>query len=107
MKMNVLLLLLIILLPTQAVAGDIYGNIRSDSEERVRIEVRCNEEIYSTRTDYRGYYRLYIPETGNCEITVRLGENWTEPRDLRIYGKAARYDWRIREYNGRYILDED
>ncbi|MGH7233625.1 MAG: hypothetical protein ACREJU_20025, partial [Nitrospiraceae bacterium] len=67
------LLLLSLLLPALAFAGEIRGTVTEGGKSvgaGVSIEVRCGEKTYSASTDKYGSYRLFVPDKGTCALHV-------------------------------------
>jgi hypothetical protein len=97
MTVFLLWLLFLILLPSFATSGEIYGRIQMGKgyiAPGTKIEVESNGTIYSTETVSQGSYRLYIPHTG--KVTLKLYTKRT-PLVVKIYSfdKPTRYDFTV------------
>ncbi len=71
MKIRVALLLLF---PSFAMAGEIYGSITSGGAsvgEGVEVSATCGGKTYpAVKTDKAGSFHLVVAETGKCTLTV-------------------------------------
>jgi hypothetical protein len=118
MKTVTVILLLIVLLPSIALAGKIYGIIKEGGKPvRPGIEVRIttisdkSKVVASGQTDKDGLYRLYIKRTGKFDLAVR--DSLRHKRDtlsisIRSYRKSVRYNLVIqKDKQGKYILKRE
>lgn len=122
MKTTIKIILLIILFPSFAYSGEIYGCIKKGGkfikEERVKIKIipdSNKEKTYSTDTDGYGIYRLNVPETESCILNMTYKEqpvyfiniNGDKEQDFLVYsfGGSVQYDFfieEIKESDGEY-----
>ena len=92
MRRTVAATLLLIAAPTVSMAGELYGMIAPQGANS-EIRVLCGNRTQNAFADPRGFYRLYVPQQGECRLSVRRSkEDWTS--DLAIYSadKPVRYD---------------
>jgi hypothetical protein len=94
MKTLVALALMIVAVPTVAVAGEIYGTIKDQGtlvKEGIQVTVACGAKVVTGQTDKNGAYRVVAEEEGKCTLTVKVG---TEVPSLAIhsYADSARYN---------------
>src|SRR5262247_3774468 len=68
------LLAVLLLIPSLATAGEIFGKITEGSAsvgERASVSVKCGEKAYpAQKTDKSGSYHLVVKESGKCTLTV-------------------------------------
>ena len=120
MKTVTAILLLIVLVPSLAVAGKIYGIIKEGGKPvREGIDVRITtisdkpKTAASGQTDKSGLYRLYVKRTGKFNLVV--SDTLRHKRDtlsipIRSYRKSVRYNLviqKVKQEKGqlaRYIL---
>lgn len=121
MKTTIKIILLIILFPSFAYSGEIYGCIKKGGkfikEERVKIKIipdSNKEKTYSTDTDGYGIYRLNVPETGSCilnmtykerPVYIVISEEKTQDFLVYSYEGSVQYDFfieEIKESDGEY-----
>lgn len=100
-------LLLLTLLPSVAIAGEIYGSLTEAEKsvgEGVRVEIRCGEKSYpAAATDKYGSYRLYVQETGKCTLKVRYKQQ-SPAIEISSYERSVRYDLVLQKQDGQYAL---
>jgi len=99
-------LLLIILLPSFAFAGEVYGSIEVDGRSvgaGVGVDITCGNHVpYATVTDRYGSYSIYVNDTGNCRLTVHYA---SQPQiDVYSYPSSVRYDLVLQGNGGQYSL---
>jgi len=119
MKASITLILLIILFPSFAYSGEIYGCIKKENKfirEGVKIEITPESKTkpYSANTDGYGTYRLYVPETGKCTLRMTYKEqpvyfiniNGEKEQDFLVYSYegSVQYNFSIEEKDGQYFL---
>ncbi len=93
-KKTVLTASVFLLLPSFALAGEIFGTIKEGGKpvgEGVAVEVRTRAGAYAAKTDRFGSYSVYVPETGKCKLTVRT-DGGSPSIDVYSFEKSARYD---------------
>ncbi len=100
MRIPIITFLFILAFPLLSSAGEIYGLIRGVSEAPVQI-TGSSEFPYSTKTDEKGIYRIYIQETGPCQLKVQVKKEWIGPIEVYSYKKPIRYNLAI-EGSGKH-----
>lgn len=106
MKWTTFLLLLMMLVPSFAVAGEIYGNIKKGKKplgRGVPVEIKIKDKIYSSKTDKYGSYSLYVKETGKCILTVK-GTKSSPSIQINSYKSSVRYDMVLYYKDGKWHL---
>jgi hypothetical protein len=101
-----LLLLVILVIAESAVAGEIRGTIKLGGKPigpGIGVEARCGDQIHSTSTDKYGTYRLYLPESGSCQLSVSF-QNQTPSREIVSFEDSTRYDLTLEKQGDQYIL---
>ncbi len=99
MRKTVAATLLLVAAPSVSMAGEMYGTIGPQGWN-LEVRVLCADRAQNAFTDQRGFYRLYVPQQGECRLSVRRGGGeWTS--DLTIYSsdKPVRYDLVIKGRN--------
>ena len=119
MKTTIKIILLIILFPSFAYSGEIYGCIKKDGKfvgkgGEIKITPDSNKgNAYLTNTDVYGTYRLYVPETESCKLNMKykerpvyivISEEKTQDFLVYSYEGSVQYDFFIKEENGEYFL---
>ena len=110
MKTIAILLLLIMLLPAFAFAGEIYGSIKEGKRpigKGVKVEIIAvsSGRRYVTKTDKYSSYRLYVRERGRCILKVYYKKQ-SPPPQIQVYSYKGpvRYDLVLEKKKGKYIL---
>lgn len=112
------IILLVVLLPSCALAGKIYGIIKEGGRpvrQGLNVEITGVSDtlkvVAHAQTDKDGLYRLYVKGTGKCNLTVRdtlRHEGDTLSIPIRSYRKSVRYNLLIqRDTLGNYILKRE
>jgi len=96
-----------IILPTAAaLAGEIFGSIRSDGKivgKGVKVEIAGASKPYGTETDNYGSYRIYLPEKGKFTLTVHYRQQ--KPSiPVYSYDRSTRYDFSVERKDSLYVL---
>jgi hypothetical protein len=107
MKSTTSLLMLGVLIPSLAMAGEIRGTITDGAKSvgaGVPVEVRCGEKAYPpAATDKYGSFRLFVQEKGTCTLQVSY-QNQTPSRDIESFEDSVRYDLVLDKQGGQYVL---
>ncbi|HEC99254.1 MAG TPA: hypothetical protein ENN18_02575 [Proteobacteria bacterium] len=106
MKRVTMFLLLIMLFPSLAFGGEIYGSITEGKRSvgaGVRVEIITASKTYPTETDRYGSYRLYVPEKGACTLKVHYRQP-SQPIKVYSYEGSVRYDLVLEKRDGHYSL---
>jgi len=117
MKSKILLILLILLFPTTAVSGSIYGKIeiqKNDVDEttptstttylETDLKIKCDNELYKGKVKIPGPYKIDVEKTGECVLTIKIGN---QILNFKVHCKeqAVRYNFILKENNeGSYSL---
>ena len=85
-------------LPSEVGAATIYGMLEEAGRPLagLQIDLQCEGGRDSTQTDARGTYRFTVGWTGRCELRAR-GDSST----VILYNEPTRYDFEIRQVDGR------
>lgn len=101
------MLLALALSAVSSMAGQIYGTIRESGkpiEKGVKIEITTEGRAkYSASTDEFGNYRVNVPETGKCTITVWFTGKPIQ-NDIQSYWSPVRFDWALEKSGEEYLL---
>ncbi len=107
MKAITLVLLLVLLFPAAALAGNIFGDLKEGGRsvgQGVEVKISCGDAAeYSTNTDAYGAYSVRVPN-GRCALSVWYKNTWTPPFSIASSDDPARYDFDLVYENGRYVL---
>jgi len=97
-------LALLIVLPTVAAAGEIYGKITSGGAavgEGTEVSAKCGAKAYpAVKTDKSGSYHLVVAETGKCVLTVTQKSS-SASLDVISYDDAAEADIVLESKDGK------
>ena len=99
-------LLLIVLLPTMASAGQIHGSLKDGEKpvhQGVSVQITCSSASpYRGETDAYGAFSINVRETGSCVLKVFYG---CEPT-FQIYSEndPIRYDFVLIQQQGTCVL---
>ena len=106
MKSIRLLLLAILLSPTAAYGGQIFGTLTVDNRPvgtGIRVAIACDSGNGGGQTDAYGAYKVFVPK-GKCTLKVSYGGQEILFA-LYSYDDPVRYDFSIvRQSDGRYAL---
>jgi hypothetical protein len=95
------------LVPTSAFAGRIFGNLKDGGRsigQGVAVQVNCAGASVSATTDDYGGYSIYVQPRGRCELRVEYRGRWTSPFLIVSSDDPARYDFDLFNENGHYVL---
>ena len=96
-----------IVLPTIATAGEIYGKITANGApvgEAASIEMKCAKKAYpAVKTDKTGSYHVVVEETGKCTMTVTWNKQ-TASLDLASYDDAVQADLVLEVKDGKLTV---
>jgi hypothetical protein len=104
-------LFLILLFPTFALAGQIFGSLKQNGAsigKGTAVLIKCSEsEKYEGQTDGYGSYNIYVPRAGKCGFTVYYGGRWSPA--YFVYSDQTdpvRYDFElVRQPDGSFKLE--
>jgi len=100
------LLILSLLCPSLAFAGEIHGTITEGGRsvgQGVSVDIRCGQKSYSATTDKYGSYRAFIPEQGTCDLHVNY-QGQSPSRAIESFEDSVRYDLALEKQGGTYTL---
>lgn len=108
------LVLLLLLSPSAALAGRIFGDIKMDGKPLPAgapvMITRAPEGgkgpailVDSTATDKFGSYKLTVKDEGKCTLTTVYGKQ-TVALEVFSYKEATRYDLILEKKEGKYSL---
>jgi hypothetical protein len=107
MKTTMVMLLLMVLAPALATAGEIFGNITEGGHPvgaGVPLVITIQGRPYSTQTDKYGSYRIFLREQGQCTIVVNYQQQAPSVQ-VYSYDKSFRYNLALeRAASGQYSL---
>jgi hypothetical protein len=106
MKTLLPLVLLVVLVPSLAAAGEIYGTIKESGKpvkDGLKVELACGGKTVAGETDKFGAYRLFASEEGKCTLTVAIG-NERPSITVNSFQDSARYNLVLERKDGKYTL---
>jgi hypothetical protein len=106
MKKLGVFLLLLMLFPSVALGGEIFGTITEEGRsigQGTKVEIVSSGNTYSAETDKFGSYRIYVKETGRCVLKVQHGGQ-TPSIEISSYESSVRYDLALEKKDGQYSL---
>ncbi|MCF6147809.1 MAG: hypothetical protein E3K37_04030 [Candidatus Kuenenia sp.] len=107
MKNNLIVILFLLLNPTIAFSGEIYGTIKKDGRpipegSEIKVEMLTSGKTYSSKCAQYGSYSLYVPGKGRGLLIIQNDELISEPILIYIYENAIQYDFVLEEKNGSF-----
>jgi len=106
MRALLLSVMLLVLVPSLAAAGEVYGTIKEGGKpvkDGLKVALACGAKTVEGDTDKFGGYRLFAPQEGKCTLTLRVGEE-TPSVTLQSFEDSARYNLLLERKDGKYIL---
>ena len=106
MKALLLSVMLLVLVPSLAAAGEVYGTIKEGGKSvqgGLKVELACGGKTVTGETDKFGGYRLFASEEGKCTLTLRIG-NETPSAAVTSFADSARYNLLLERKDGKYTL---
>ena len=79
-------------------AGQIYGSVKEGSRsvgEGVEVSINCGGKPISARTDSYGSYKLYVPNSGKCTLSIYYQNQWSQPFPVFSDQEPLRYDFEL------------
>lgn len=106
MKSILIVVVLLGLLATPAVAGEIFGTLSEGTkavDAGVKLVISISGKADTTATDKFGSYRFIVKDKGKCTLTVHYK---TQSPSVQVvsYDKATRYDLILEAKEGAYSL---
>ena len=104
MRKALMLLVMILIVPTIASAGEIYGKIASAGAsvgEGATVALKCAKKSYpAVATDKTGSYHIVAEESGKCSMTVSWNKQ-TASLDVASYDDAVQADLILETKDGK------
>ena len=101
-------LLLLLLIPSPALAGTIFGNLTEGGRSvgrGVEVRIMCGTDgPWSTITDDYGAYTINVPRRGRCDLVVLYKGRLTPPYPVGSSDDPARYDFDLVFENNQFVL---
>lgn len=108
MKKLTSMILLLIGCAELAIAGQIYGNVKEGNRsvgEGVEISINCASKPIAARTDTYGSYKIYVPNSGKCSLTILYQNRWSQPFSIYSDQEPVRYDFELlKQPDGTFTL---
>ena len=110
MKTNLMIILLMVLFPSCAFSGEIYGCIKKGKkfiDKGVRVEITSEDKTYpptETYTDDYGTYSLCVPDKGRLILKVNYEGQLTPGFVVYSYENSVQYNFSLEEKDGQYSL---
>lgn len=85
----------LLILPSSAVAGPLYGTVRLGQAPaaQVNVVVACpNQPPTGTTTDARGSFSLLVPTSGRCRMRVERGNQKGDEFEVFVSDNPMRFD---------------
>ena len=100
-------LFLLLVVPTIASAGEIFGRITASGSpvgENATVEMKCGKRTYpAVKTDKSGSYHVVVEETGKCTLTVSWNKQ-SASLDLASYDDAVQADLVLEVKDGKLTV---
>ena len=106
MKALLLSVMLLVLVPSLAIAGEVYGTIKEGGKpvkDGLKVELACGGKTVAGQTDKFGGYRLFAPEEGKCTLTLTIGDERPSVT-VQSFQDSARYNLVLERKDGKYTL---
>ena len=106
MKALLLSVMLLVAVPSLALAGEVYGTINEGGKpvkDGLKVELACGGKSVAGATDKFGGYRLFAPEEGKCTLTLTIGDEKPSVA-VQSFSDSARYNLVLEKKDGKYTL---
>ena len=104
MRTFIIILIGVLLVAGNAIAGEIFGSILQGGKPvsaGMKVAVTSSGKTYSADTDKFGSYRLFVKGKGKCSITLSTEEGDSlASAELVSYERSTRYDWIVETKGG-------
>lgn len=93
-----LTLVVMMLLSQEAVAGALYGTVRSNQSyaSNITIVLKCpGIDPVRVNTDNRGSYSVYVPVSGRCLLQILRNTTPGPSFEVFVSNKPVRFDFEI------------
>lgn len=107
--LSLFLVALIPFMPMLAAAGEIRGTLTKGGQPvpDAQIDITAGSNKYSSTTDKYGSYRVFVPEKGQCTVTVVsvTGIDGQHPSaTVNSFDRSIQYDLMLEMEGGKYTL---
>jgi hypothetical protein len=106
MKRVSMLLFVVLVFSSMAVAGKIYGSVSESGKPvapGVKVEVACGANNYAAQTDAYGAFKLFVPDKGKCTLKVNY-QGQAPSFDINSYEGSVQYDLILEKQGAKYAL---
>jgi ABC-type Co2+ transport system, periplasmic component len=81
-------------LPAIAWAGEFRGTLTKDGKPvpSAEIVIKSGTTSYRTKSESSGFYRVVVPETGSCTLTVTMGSQTFPSLTVTSYDRFVQID---------------
>lgn len=96
MKKVALLLVIILCLPILGFGAQIFGRLRANNAsvgKDVWVKIQCDNGKFEAKTNAYGSYRVLMPLSKNCQLTVYYQGKESKPFKVYPYKDPVRYDF--------------
>jgi hypothetical protein len=106
MKQMIVFLAFMALTAPFALAGNVYGSITEAGKpiaKGVKIDITCGAKNYSAESDANGAFKIFVTETGKCELKVNY-QGQTPSFEISSYEGSVQYDLALEKKDGKYTI---
>jgi carboxypeptidase family protein len=106
--LSLFLVALIPFMPMLAAAGEIRGTLTKGGQPvpDAKIDITAGSNRYPSTTDKYGSYRVFVPEKGQCTVTVSVpgidGQHFSAT--VNSFDRSIQYDLMLEMEGGQYTL---
>ncbi len=106
MRATGIILLMLVLTASWALAGELYGTI-TDGKKPVaaglKVDITVSGKVVTVQTDKFGGYRTFVKDKGKGTLTLHVKDQ-SATADLFSFDKSTRYDWILETKDGKLSL---
>jgi hypothetical protein len=106
MKLLACCFMLVFLMASSAIAGELYGTITEAGKPvaaGIKIEIVVAGKSVAGETDKFGTYHIFATEKGKGTLTANYRDQKLTV-DIFSYDKSTRYDWTVEVVDGKMML---
>jgi hypothetical protein len=106
MRQLILFLAFMIVGASLVFAGNVAGTITEAGKpvaKGVKIDITCGAKSYTTETDANGGYKIFLAETGKCQLKLNY-QGETPTFDISSYEASTTYDLIVEKKDGKYAI---
>ena len=107
MRFMVIWLALVVVTPTLAVCGEIYGTVKEGVTpvgEGVEMAIVFPDTTYTGQTADRGRYSICVARVGKCTVRIKYADQ-NPGAEIYSFEESARYNLILkRQPDGKYTL---